>query len=75
MLANIHETEQYVLAGGASRHKTGTIHIQVRFGQGFRSAAFSAPSRGSRDIEREYSAQFAGGSIAVEVIVIRGLHF
>jgi len=74
MIANIHKTKKYVLAGGASRHKTRAMHVQVCFSKTFRSAAFRAPSRCSRDIDGEYFAQFAGGSIAIEVIVVRGTH-
>jgi hypothetical protein len=75
MLANIHKTKEYVLASGASRHKTWAMHVYVCFRQALRSATFRALSRCSRDIDGKYSAQFTGGGIAVEVIVIRRIHF
>jgi hypothetical protein len=74
MLPNIHKTEEYVLASGASRYKTGTMHVQVCFSQAFCGAAFRTPSLCSRDIDGEYFAQFTGGSIAVDVIVVNGTH-
>jgi len=74
MLVDIHKTKEYVLANGASRHKTWAMHVYVCFRQAFRSATFGAPARCSRDIEDEYFAQFAGGSITVEIIVVKGTH-
>jgi hypothetical protein len=74
VLVDIYKTKEHVLASGASCHKAWAMHVYVCFSEAFRGATFSAPSRCSRDIDGKYFAQFAGGGIAVEVIVVGRTH-
>src|SRR5262249_56207731 len=50
------------------RDKPRTLHIQVRFGKVFFCAAIGALSLCARDIQREYPAQFTGGSVTVKIV-------
>src|SRR4029453_19057843 len=45
----------------------------MRFGKAFYCAAMRALCFRNRNVHREYCAQFTGGSIAVEVVVVVGM--
>jgi len=68
-LAKTGKTKKHMLALGASRHDARTSDIQMRFGESSYCAAVGATSLCRRNIHSEYSAQFAGGSVTVKVVV------
>lgn len=74
MLVEVDRTKQYVLASGASHHNTRAMHEYMCFSSVFCSPTLGAPAHRLRDINGKYFAQFAGSSIAVDVIVIRKTH-
>ncbi len=57
-----------MLANGASSHDAGTLHVRMRFGETLSCAAVCTLSFCGRKVHSEYSAQFASGSVPVEVV-------
>ena len=68
-LANVYKTKKYVLANWASRHEAGGLHIYMRLGEALYCATVGTTPLCHRNIHGEYSAQFAGGSVTVKVVV------
>ena len=69
----IYQAKQHVLTSGASHHKAGALHVYTRFRKSPGRAAGRTLSLRSRNIDREYSAQFTGGAVTVEIVV--RIHF
>jgi hypothetical protein len=68
-LATTGKTNKHMLALGASRHDAWTSDIQVSFGEASYGAAVGATPLRRSNVHSKYSAQFAGGSVAVKVVV------
>jgi hypothetical protein len=58
-----------VFANGAPGDDTGAAHINMRLGKTLSCAAMCTLSDCSRNINGEYTAQFARNGVAVKVIV------
>ena len=62
-----------MLANGAPRHETGTLHVYMCLSKALYYAAVRTLSLRSRNIDREYSAQFTRGAVTVKIVV--RIHF
>jgi hypothetical protein len=68
-MADVYQTQYYLLADGAPRHDAWTLHVQMCFGKALRCATVRTLSYCCRNIRSKYFAQFTSGSVAVEVVV------